>query len=229
MTRMLAPAPEERLHKALSSPARRRIVELLDDHEQPLDTAELAEHLALHPNTVRSHLAVLEEAELVTSEPEQRGRPGRPRLLYRTTEAARTGDDQHGYRFLADVLAGQLAVVADDPAAAAEAAGAAWGRYLVQTPPPSSPLTVDDAIGRLVDLLARFGFDPQHDDSDTPRMLLRRCPFLQVAREHEDVICSIHLGIMRGALEELAVAVEVTDLIPFAEADLCVAHLAVRQ
>lgn len=217
---------QEQVHRALSSPVRRRVVELLGDGGG-LDVRQLAERVGLHVNTVRTHLTILEESGLVTSEPEQRGRPGRPRLLYRATEPAGPPVDAHGYRFLAEVLAGQLAATADDPALAAEAAGDAWGHYLVETAPPSSPLDPRPAVARVVELLEEFGFKPEADDADpaSPRVLLRRCPFVQVAREHQDVVCSIHLGIMRGALEVLGGRVELIDLIPFVNPDLCVAHL----
>lgn len=230
-----APRPDEarkqRVHRALSSPVRQRIVELLSGDDAPLDADQLARRVALHRNTVRSHLSVLEEAELVASEPEQRDRPGRPRLLYRSTDATPVDGGQSGYRFLAEVLAGQLAALADDPADAAQAAGAAWGRYLMTTPSPSLSVSAEAAIARIVELLAEFGFAPERADEtpDAPRMLLRRCPFLEVAEQHPDVVCSIHLGLMRGALSELRAGVEVTDLVPFADDDLCVAHLRITR
>ena len=56
--------------------------------------------------------------------------------------------------------------------------------------------------------------------------MLRRCPFLDVAREHQDVVCSIHLGLMRGALDELG-DVQARDLIPWARPDAYVAHLQI--
>lgn len=220
--------PGEQVHRALSSPVRRRIVELLTDGG-PQDARELADRLQLHVTTVRAHLTVLEEGGLVASSPEQRDRPGRPRLLYEATDVAQDEGGADGYRFLAEVLAGHLAATAGDPSAAAEQAGTAWGRFLVDAPAPFTHVERRDAIDRLVALLDTFGFAPGLDDSEAaaPRILLRRCPFLQVAREHQDVVCAIHRGIMRGALDELGVDVVVRDLIPFVEPDLCVSHLQV--
>lgn len=219
--------PPTTLHRALASPVRGRLLELLRA-SPPLGVDELADHLDVHVNTVRTNLGILEDAGLVASEPEPRDRPGRPRLVYRATEAD-DPDSGGGYRFLAEVLTGWLAATEADPAGAGRDAGRAWGRHLVDRPAPLTTPDVDDALDRLVGLLDEVGFAPEVDasDPDSPRVLLRRCPFLDVARDHQDVVCSIHLGLMRGALDELGVDLEVVDLLPFVEPSLCVADLAV--
>lgn len=218
---------DARIHRALSSPVRSQIVDVLRVGEAAQDVQMLADHLGLHVNTVRAHLTLLENAGLVASEPEERDRPGRPRLVYRATGAADDLGEGAGYRFLAQILAGHLAATATDPSQAAEQAGAAWGHFLVRRPPPFSSITPDEAIEHIVGLLTDFGFLPELDDQapDAPRILLRRCPFLDVARDHPEVVCSIHLGLMRGALDELGAAVEATDLLPFVAPNLCVSHL----
>jgi hypothetical protein len=43
---------------------------------------------------------------------------------------------------------------------------------------------------------------------------------------HQDVVCQLHLGLMQGALDQMRAPVTVAGLQPFAEASLCVAHLA---
>jgi predicted ArsR family transcriptional regulator len=57
------------------------------------------------------------------------------------------------------------------------------------------------------------------------RIGLRRCPFQEVARQHPDVVCALHLGLMQGALEELRAPVTASRLEPFAQPGLCIAHL----
>jgi predicted ArsR family transcriptional regulator len=229
MSRQPAPPEDVRRYRALSSEARRRLLELLPTREG-VDARRLAEQLDLHVNTVRSHLGVLEEAGLVASVAEDRDRPGRPKLLYRATEAAteaRRGAEVGGYRFLAQILASYLGATADDVPQAAEQAGAAWGHYLVDKPTPFQTLMPEEAVQRLVELMGEFGFEPElvTDGPYAPRVELGRCPFLEVAREHQDVVCSVHLGLMRGALEELGSEVRADDLIPWAQPDVCVAHL----
>jgi len=55
---------------------------------------------------------------------------------------------------------------------------------------------------------------------------LHNCPFLEIANSQRDVVCPVHLGLMQGALSAWDAPVTVDALIPFAEPDLCVAHLA---
>jgi len=220
----VADSRSAQVHRALSSPVRVRLLEALRGEAQ--DAWALAEHSGLHVNTVRGHLTVLEDAGLVRSDPESRDRPGRPRLIYRVEPDADGGDD--GYRLLAEVLASCLETVEDDPSGRAEHAGTAWGGYLVERVPPSRPIDAEAALQRVLDLLDELGFDPLlSGDGDGRRLVLRRCPFLEVAEGHQDVVCGIHLGIMRGALAVLDAGVEVADLLPFAEPDSCVSHLEV--
>ena len=221
---------EERLHRALANPLRRRILSTLRARDQPVDVQHLAANLDVHVNTVRAHLTTLEEAGLVASEPQPRDRPGRPRLAYRATaQASDVEADSPGYRFLAQMLAGYLASSADDPSSVAQGIGAAWGQHLVDRPGPFEQLDTGEGIERLVRLLDEFGFAPELEAAaGTPsHIALRRCPFLDVAREHQEVVCAIHLGLMRGALDELGVAVEARALHPFVDPGRCVTDLQV--
>ena len=221
---------EERLHRALANPLRRRTLAILRARDEPVDVQQLATDLDVHVNTARAHLATLEEAGLVASDPQPRDRPGRPRLAYRATaQATDLEAATPGYRFLAQMLAGYLSSSADDPSGVALGIGAAWGRHLVERPAPFEQLDTGEGIERLVRLLDEFGFEPELAVAagTQPRIALRRCPFLDVAREHQDVVCAIHLGLMRGALDELDVTVEATALHPFVDPDRCVTDLQV--
>lgn len=222
-------AAEQQVYRALASPVRNRLLEVLRD-EADLDAATLAERLGLHVNTVRAHLNLLEDAGLVDAAAEDRDRPGRPRRLYRARAdepPSAPGDEGGGYRFLAAILASYLNASGDDGSAAAEQAGRAWGGFVIDEPAPFSRLDPEEGMNRLVAMLEEVGFAPElvREDDASPRLLLRRCPFLEVAREHPEVVCAVHLGLMRGALDELGVDVQAQELIPWAQPDGCVAHL----
>jgi predicted ArsR family transcriptional regulator len=57
-------------------------------------------------------------------------------------------------------------------------------------------------------------------------VLLHDCPFREVAQHHQEVVCSLHLGLMRGALDRMRAPLTVDRLEPFASPGVCVTHLA---
>ena len=214
------------LHRALSEPSRVRILEALQEAQAPLDARELGTRLGLHFNTVRSHLRLLAEAGLVSAKREQPTGPGRPRLLY---EATAERLDEHAlasYRLLAQILASHLAGSERDPSAHAEEAGRVWGAHLVRKPPPFTSISNEETIDEVVRLHEQYGFRPQlRRATSGQEIVLKHCPFQEVATTYQSVICPVHLGLIRGALAELGTGVEADRLQPFAEPGACVGHL----
>ena len=203
-----------------------RILEALQEAEAPLDARELGTRVGRHWNTVRSHLRVLAEAGLVSARREERTRPGRPRVLY---EAAAEPFDERAlpsYRLLAQILASYLAGSERDPSARAEEAGRLWGAHLVHRPPPFASISKEEAIDEVVRLHEQFGFRPElRRATSGQEIVLKRCPFEEVATSYQAVVCPLHLGLIRGALAELGTGVEADSLEPFAEPGACVGHL----
>jgi predicted ArsR family transcriptional regulator len=218
---MNRPEPHTSVHRALADERRARIVEELRDDPAGLDAQELAARLGLHPNTVRWHLAILADAELVSSHTGARTTPGRPRIVYTLGHDAGEGES---YRLLATILHGAFGRL-DDAFARAEAAGRAWGRYLVRRPPPNEPPSREAAVGEVVALLAQHGFRPEAEGDE---IRMHRCPFRELAQLQPRTVCAIHQGLMAGAFDGLQSAVEVERLEPFVEPELCVARLRAR-
>lgn len=218
---------DTRVHRALADESRVQLLRALRAAGKPLGTRELAEQAGLHQTTVRAHLDVLMKAGLVDAETEERGArggSGRPRLLYRSLAVEDSPQRPSDYGLLAHVLASQLAGMPGDPAERARIAGLAWGRYLVERPPPFTTVTADEARATVVNLFRTLGFDPAIDAAGD-RLLCRRCPYVEVARRHPDVVCSLHLGLLQGALETLGSPLTAERLDPWVEPSLCVAQL----
>jgi predicted ArsR family transcriptional regulator len=215
---------DRRRHRALADPSRARLLAELSD-EGPLDTRELARRVGLHVNTVRAHLNVLLDAGLVASGTAARGGRGRPRLVFRAL-GGEPSEAGRRYRLLAEILTALVARFGPDATEQLEDIGAAWGRYMIESPPPFATVSDEEAVDRLLELLGDAGFEPVLDAEDRLRILMRPCPFLELARRHQDVVCPIHLGLMRGALAELGATTTATELQPFVRPDLCVAKLA---
>ena len=212
-------AKPAQLHRALADESRAQIVDELRGAPQGLDAQALALRLGLHPNTIRWHLGVLRDAGLVAARRAERRTPGRPRTLYSLRPgAARPESDE--FRLLASVLTG-IAAQDDDASTKAEAAGQAWGRYL--TPPRLPLVTSADEMAReeVVRMLDEQGFAPEPDGDG---IALRRCPYLDLAEQHPEVVCAVHKGLIAGALDAIGSDLDVK-LEPFVRADLCRVHL----
>jgi predicted ArsR family transcriptional regulator len=81
----------------------------------------------------------------------------------------------------------------------------------------------------LVDALDSFGFAPEAKTAGGKRqILLRHCPFRESASKHPEVVCAVHLGLMRGMLAELDAPIDADQLDPFVEPNLCIARLTRR-
>lgn len=221
-TPLLGPLPTRGLGPRLAppagglSPTPAAILEQLREQPAPLTQAAIVQMVGLHPNTVREHLANLVRRGLIArflAEPEGRGRPA---WLYEVTDSPL---DVPEYAGLASALAVAIARTSSNPAREAEEAGAAWGHELAQD---SRTQRAEPARRTVLRMLDERGFAPQQDPADPDQIALTRCPLLQAAHRYPEVVCAVHLGLVRGALSELGADPAGTSLVPFARPGACV-------
>lgn len=204
--------------RAASSRAAARVLELLDSAPGPTTATTLARSAGLHPNTIREQLGHLAESGLVTRQRAAVAGRGRPSWLY--APAREHGEAGGEYAGLATVLALQLARSSPRPREAALEAGERWGAELVTTGPGTGSAGPGQARRRVVSMLRGLGFSPDPDHR-TDVVRLRTCPLLDAAAAQPDVVCGVHLGIVRGALATLGADPDRADLLPFAERGAC--------
>ncbi len=220
-------------HAALASDARRQVLELLMGSAAALDAAAVASRIGLHVTTARFHLDQLENAGLIRRAVGRAGARGRPRILFTAGPAAREGGAQHE---LSRVLATALAEDADRGRSRAIRAGETWAESYADELRASTA----EGIRPLLTILDRLGFDPELDVPDpdpAPKpesaagtgtaavVSLLACPFRADAREAPDVICSVHLGLVRGVARTLGHDPDQVGLRPFVGPELCHVHL----
>jgi predicted ArsR family transcriptional regulator len=207
------------------SASRAALLDLLEAQPEPTTLGALVSATGLHANTVREHLEALEREGLVTrTQAAPRGR-GRPAWLY---QAASPEQAPSEYAGLASALAASLQRTSAHPEADAVAAGVDWGHQLAAGRGVEAPSTAAGARRAVVALLDDIGFAPQPNERGTV-VRLTRCPLLEAAHKYPDIVCGVHLGLVRGALEEYGADPEGTDLLPFAEPGACRLHLAARK
>ncbi|NLE78466.1 MAG: helix-turn-helix domain-containing protein [Rhodococcus sp.] len=207
-------------HPVLASRRRVELLDVLRARSEPTTAGALAELMSLHVSTVRFHLDALLDAGLVTAEFEKAPR-GRPRRLYRAVTPREDGR-RAGYRMLAEVLAQQWATPGDDPVERALEAGRQWA-------PDAATRTLDGAIADASGLFEEMGFEPETETKGKEiRIRLHSCPFESVARKSPEVVCSLHLGLLRGILDRADVPDVDSELTPWDTPHTCVALVARR-
>ncbi len=218
------PADPVRTGRPLS-PSRAAVLDALRDADGPVTVAELEQATDLHPNTLREHLDGLVArglARRVRAAPSGRGRPA---WLYEATDAAAGAGSE--YAGLAATLAAHIHRTSDNPGQDAVLAGQAWGHSLARTSGAPEGSGEVAARRKIVAILDGVGFAPEADDRATTARLTR-CPLLDAAKEFPDVVCGVHLGIVRGALDEYGANSRRTDLAPFSEPGACRLELLTR-
>jgi len=229
-------------HAALASDARRRVLELIAGAREPVDAAAVAASIGLHVTTARFHLDQLESAGLIRRAVDRTGIRGRPRILFTVNPAVREDGVQ---RLLSHALVGALAEDDDGGRARAIRAGERWSAAFDAEARESEPGTgaaggASD-VGPLLHILDGLGFDPvaqpldasparpasttETDARDGTVVELRACPFRDEARHTPAVVCSLHLGLIRGIARSGGHDPEDVELRPFVLPELCEVRL----
>jgi len=190
-------APRLELLKALGDNTRYAIYLELARAPKPLATAEIADTLELHPNTVRPHLERMRDVGLLEVTTDAQGAVGRPQHRYSlAADAPSLGFEPPAFPALARMLL-RLAAGAGLPAADAVDAGREHGALDASRPDRAGTCEV-----ALTAELAALGFDPESVLEDGAlTVAFTRCPFRELAEANPDLVCSLHRGLVEGFIE----------------------------
>lgn len=182
--------------KALGDNSRYAIYLELARSPRPLTTAEIADTLDLHPNTVRPHLERMRDVGLLDVETEARGAVGRPQHRYSiAADAPSLGLEPPTFRVLARMLL-RLAGSARLGAEEATEAGREQGE---------ADAAADDSVDCVDGLVLRLdalGFDPAAIREDgAATVAFTHCPFRDLAEADPDVVCGLHRGMVEGFVD----------------------------
>lgn len=200
---------------------RAAVLAALLDQPDPVGIDALAQATARHPNTVREQVNWLVAHGYVTRIRQPRDGRGRPAWLYQA-RGSRPGDDE--YVELAAALAWRLQDASPDARAEALAAGQLWGSDLVDRKGALAAPSPEDGRRWTVELMDELGYSPDPDE-DARTVALRKCPLLQAAHRFPDVVCTVHLGMVRTALERNGAPGDEADLTPFSAPGECLLRL----
>ncbi len=214
--------------KALGDNTRYAIYLELARSDVALATAEVAEMLDLHPNTVRPHLERMREVGLLEAAADNRGTVGRPQNRYRlAADAPSLGLESSSMRVLASMLAAAAAIGGVDSEAAADA-GFVQGIDAGEAAGMQKRTSAARCVSALSDELTALGFDPAvGEDGATAAIAFTRCPFLELAEVYPDLVCHLHRGMIEGFVN-VPEGVRVAAFHTLADRDPCRVELAVR-
>jgi predicted ArsR family transcriptional regulator len=178
----------------LAEPTRRRVYDAVRTAPEPLGRDRVAAQLGIGRPLAAFHLEKLAEAGILAVEfrrlRDRRGPgAGRPAKLYRAARAAIEASlPRRRYGLAADLFAGSLAS-RDLPGLhrAAHDRGEAIGTPAAGT--------------GLVEALAANGYEPEVQPDG--EVLLRNCPFDDVAKSHRGVTCPMNLALLDGLRDGL--------------------------
>jgi predicted ArsR family transcriptional regulator len=218
-------APTSRLAilKALGDNTRYAIYLELARSATPLSTADIAETLGLHPNTVRPHLERMRDVGLLDIHVESRGGVGRPHHLYSlAADAPSLGLEPPSFPLLARLLV-RLAAAAGVGSEEAAEVGRDQGRADALTRTPAA-----SCLDALTDELGALGFDPAvADDEEGAVVAFTHCPFRELAEAFPDLVCHLHRGLVEGFVAEVGGA-DVTDFHTLIDREPCQVQLSPR-
>jgi predicted ArsR family transcriptional regulator len=191
--------------RALGDPTRHEVFRYIADADRPVDVAELTEHVGLHHNAVRQHLAKLVEAGLVSEDTAPRVGRGRPRLCYTVDPSTESRWGVTGPYERLTLMLTEIIRSGDAPVDVGRRAGR---RVRVAASGAADPLS------GLMDAMERHGFEPTAARrGDQIDIVLGVCPFETTALADPDTVCGLHLGLAIGAADQLDGLV-VDELIP---------------
>ncbi|HMM94986.1 helix-turn-helix domain-containing protein [Phycicoccus sp.] len=194
----------------LASPVRRFLVQLLEasatDSPQGLAAAEIAPQADLHVTTVRFHLDQLVAAGVLEAEFVRPGTAGRPRKVYRRAPA-RSAPGTEPLKLLTTLLTEAMTASVHGERLTPYEAGRRWARehladHSERTPADSAGAWLG-RVGEVIDVLEDWGYQPEVSTSDggrSVRVELTDCPFLDLARDNQAVVCGVHRGLIAESM-----------------------------
>lgn len=170
----------------------------------PVSASETAAVFGIHRTVARSHLEKLAEADLVVVATRRNPRGGRPAKVYAPSDASL--DIQlppRGYRALSAMLIRLVAKLDGHSEALAAEVGYECGREAAAGLPGGQFLS-DGALNLegIVSYLRGAGCNPRIAVRDDRTVVgeMRNCLYLEVARDHPSLVCSLCSGMLCGLL-----------------------------
>lgn len=201
-----------KITNVLADPTRFSIYEYITQAHRDVTVQEIAEEFNIHPNVARLHLSKLEDVEMLKSENKKTGKGGRPSRLYRLSdEVIELNFPFRDYRLLAKIAIETMRSLGKEAETALQETGRRYATELVETQLAKGKLTkeqltFDNKVEILKTTSSMLGFYPEifiKNENNSLLFQIYNCPFKEVAMQHRDETCDMHVTFINGLLEAL--------------------------
>ena len=173
---------------------------------------EIAEQFNIHPNVARLHLSKLEDVNMLKSENKKTGRGGRPSRIYKLSDQViELNFPYRDYHLLAKIAFDAMVELGEVAEEALYNTGKRYGTELMETHLTKNglsknQLTIKQKMNVLETTATMLGFYPDlylHEEGNKIHLQVYNCPFNEVAKDHKNQTCNMHIAFIKGMLEAL--------------------------
>ncbi|WP_428909105.1 helix-turn-helix transcriptional regulator [Niallia sp. Krafla_26] len=209
-----------KITNVLSDPTRYYIYNYITTKHQEVTVQEIADNFNIHPNVARLHLTKLEDVNMLVSETKKTGKGGRPSRLYRlSNEVIQLHFPYRDYQLLSNIAIETMASLGEVGQKALYDTGRKFGLELIEQELAKNlqsvdQLTFDEKINIIKTASMIAGLSPDFQVSDDKKKVhfqIFNCPFKEVAQEHMENVCEMHVQFLKGMFQALFTDIELVE------------------
>lgn len=201
-----------KITNVLSDPTRYYIYNYISTRHQEVTVQEIAGQFNIHPNVARLHLTKLEDVNMLVSQTRKTGKGGRPSRLYRLSDdVIQLHFPYRDYQLLSNIAIETMSSLGEVGQKALYETGRKFGTELIQQELAKNMQSVEGLsfdeklnIIKTASMIAGLSPDFQvNEDKTKVHFQVFNCPFKEVAQDHMENVCEMHIQFLKGMFEAL--------------------------
>ncbi|WP_121611825.1 helix-turn-helix transcriptional regulator [Mesobacillus foraminis] len=209
-----------KITSVLSDPTRYYIYQYITKQHKDVTVQEIADQFEIHPNVARLHLSKLEDVNMLLSETKKTGKGGRPSRLYRLSEdVIQLHFPYRDYQLLSKIALTTMMSLGEEGRMALYHTGKCLGSELIEQEkashhPASASITFQQKLNIIKSASTLAGFYPEFETNDDETKIffqIFNCPFKEVAAEHPETVCGMHVEFLKGMFESVFGDIELVE------------------
>ncbi len=209
-----------KITNVLSDPTRYYIYNYISTRHQEVTVQEIAGKFNIHPNVARLHLTKLEDVNMLVSQTRKTGKGGRPSRLYRLSDdVIQLHFPYRDYQLLSNIAIETMSSLGEVGQKALYETGRKFGTELIQQELAKNMQSVEGLsfdeklnIIKTASMIAGLSPDFQvNEDKTKVHFQVFNCPFKEVAQNHMENVCEMHIQFLKGMFEALFSDIELIE------------------